>query len=377
VSGPPEIVLFLGRLHPLLVHLPIGLILLLALLELASRWPRFARAHDSVGFILTLAVPLSLGTALCGWLLSLGGGYENSLLRWHQWTGIGTAAACALAGLLYRLEARRVYRVCLFATTGGLVAASHFGGSLTHGRDYLTRYAPAPLRALLGGPAKTQAPQAKKTDAAALPVFSGIIKPFLDKDCVECHGPEKAKGGLRMDSLPGLIKGGKSGLALVPGKTAESELLRRLRLPSPDEDHMPPEGKAQPTADEIALIEWWIGAGAPGETNLGALKPPARILQALAARTGTPPPPIKLLAPKPLETLLPSLAQLSDQLHIVVGPLSQRELWLQCNASVAGTNSATQTWRNSHRWPPTSAGWTSQARGSPMPPSPRWASLPT
>ena len=94
MSGPSDISLFFGRLHPLLVHLPIGLIVLLALLEVLARSHRFKQANANAGLILALAVPASLVSVLCGWLLSLGGGYPDSLLQWHKWTGIATAAAC-------------------------------------------------------------------------------------------------------------------------------------------------------------------------------------------------------------------------------------------------------------------------------------------
>ena len=74
MNPPPEIVLFFGRMHPLLVHLPIGLMLLLALLEWMSRWPRFKQANAGVGVILLVTVPAAVLTALFGWMLSRGGG---------------------------------------------------------------------------------------------------------------------------------------------------------------------------------------------------------------------------------------------------------------------------------------------------------------
>src|SRR5580765_3824261 len=137
---------FFGHLHPLLVHLPIGLIVLLAILEWLARYPRFKGANASARFILALAIPLAIFTALCGWLLSIGGTYGDRLLQLHKWTGIGTAAACAIAGLFYWLDCKRLYRFSLFSTILVLVIASHFGGSLTHGSDYLVRFAPGPLR---------------------------------------------------------------------------------------------------------------------------------------------------------------------------------------------------------------------------------------
>ena len=132
------------------------------------------------------------------------------MLQWHRWTGIGTACVCVLAALLYWLDLKRAYRWCLFGSFLALVVASHFGGSLTHGSDYLVRYAPEPLRAWLGGVALAPAP-AKPKDVQQLQVFGEVIRPVLQKDCVSCHGPEKLKGKLRLDSLEALLKGGEFG----------------------------------------------------------------------------------------------------------------------------------------------------------------------
>jgi len=200
MNAPPDIVLFFGRLHPVLVHLPIGFIVLLAALELLALFPRFAHANHSAGIILAMAAPVAVVTALCGWLLSRGGGYDTRLLWWHQWTGISTAAACLAAGFLYSTNRQRAYRWCLFSTLPLLLVASHFGGSLTHGSDYLFRYAPALLRTFLNGGAQPTPGQRDARQWPDLPVFGGIIQPVLQRDCTSCHGPEKAKAGLRLDS---------------------------------------------------------------------------------------------------------------------------------------------------------------------------------
>jgi uncharacterized membrane protein len=338
VSHSPDIVLFLGHLHPLLVHLPIGLVLLVAVLELLARSPRFKQANANTGLILALAVPAAAIAAFCGWLLSQAGGYQDKLLQWHKWTGIGTACACALASLLYRLDLKKAYRWCLFPSVGLLVLAGHFGGSLTHGSDYFVRYAPAPFRAWLGGQPKAPAPQTNHVEIAQLPAFSGIVRPVLQQNCFSCHGPEKSKGRLRLDSLEAVTKGGKSGPVIVAGKAAESELMKRMRLPVTDDDHMPPNGKPQPSSDELALVQWWIDAGAPGDKKVGELKPSARINQILAARFGAPTPAEKKIAPQPLNDALAQSANLADQQRIAITALSPKDPWLQCNASVAGTN---------------------------------------
>ena len=339
MSHPPDIILFLGHLHPLLVHLPIGLVLLVAFLELAARSTRFKHANANAGLILALTVPAAAVAALCGWLLSQAGGYQDKVLQWHKWLGISTAVACALAAVLYRFDLKKVYRWCLIPTVALLVLAGHFGGSLTHGSDYFVRYAPAPLRALLTGrPKSVPAPQTNRVEIAALPAFSGVVQPVLQQNCVSCHGPEKSKGGLRLDTVEGFLKGGKTGPSFIAGKSADSDLIKRMRLPLTDDDHMPPNGKNQPTSDDLAVLQWWIDSGAPTDKNIGQLKPSPRVTQILAAKFGAPQPVEKTVAPKPLNDVLAQSANLIDDQSIAITPLSPRDPWLQCNASVAGTN---------------------------------------
>jgi uncharacterized membrane protein/mono/diheme cytochrome c family protein len=339
VSQPPDFVLFLGHFHPLLVHLPIGLVLLMAFLELLARVPRFSQANSNNGLILALAVPAAAIAALFGWLLSQAGGYQDKLLQWHKWTGIATACACALAAILYRFDLKKAYRWCLFPCVGFLIVAGHFGGSLTHGSDYFVRYAPAPIRTLLAGTTKAKTPvQTNRVEIAQLSAFSGVIQPVLQQNCVSCHGPEKSKGGLRLDTLEGITKGGKSGPVIAAGKGAESELIKRIHLPATDDDHMPPNGKPQPSTDEVALLQWWVDAGAPGDKKIGDLKPSLKINQLLASRFGVPAPVEKKIAPRDLNDALAKAAGLSAQQSIAITALSPKEPWLQCNASIAGTN---------------------------------------
>ncbi len=263
----------------------------LAALEIAAWLPRFKNAHTSAGFILALATPLAVGTAVCGWLLSLGGGYDENLLAWHKWLGTGTAAGCIVAALLFYSGKFNAYRASLFVTVALLMATGHLGGSLTHGSDYLTRYAPWPLKQLLGGS------DGKKTSAAIsikdpqqLPVFAGVIAPIFENKCVSCHGTAKSKGGLRLDSFAALMKGGDDGIVLKPGNAAQSPVLQRTLLPAADDDHMPPHGKPQLTADEIALLKWWVDAGASQTNTVAELQPSAEIRQIISVSASSSPP---------------------------------------------------------------------------------------
>jgi uncharacterized membrane protein/YHS domain-containing protein len=344
LSGETNWWLFLGRLHPLLLHLPIGLLVLLAFLEFLSGRPRFRNVGASIGLILAAAVPLTALTALLGWLLSREGGYDQALLRWHLWSGIATAVVCLLAGVLYRLERRRAYRFCIYSALVVLAVASHFGGSLTHGKDYLARYAPKPLKYVLGGGAQPAAPAfpgapGTNTQVAAFPL---VIHPIFENSCVSCHGAEKAKGGLRLDSFAGISKGGEGGPVLVPGRSAESAMIKRILLPVQHDDHMPPDGKPQPSEDDVRLLRWWIDSGASPDKPIAELNPSVEISRILATRmpssSGSEPhgAPSPTASPQPLAAILPVVARVADEANIAISPLAAGEPWLQCNAGVVG-----------------------------------------
>lgn len=99
-------------------------------------------------------------------------------------------------------------------------------------------------------------------DAAAL--WTAKVQPLLQERCVKCHGPEKQKHGLRVDSLADLLKGGKDyGPAVIAGKADESPLIKVCLLPRDDEMAMPPEGKGKPLSpEELGWLKAWIAAGA-------------------------------------------------------------------------------------------------------------------
>jgi uncharacterized membrane protein len=273
-SSPHHLVLFFGQFHPVLVHLPIGGLVLLGILELLARFSRFKDAAQNRLLILGFVAAGSISAALCGWLLSQAGGYDPQLLQWHKWTGFAVALTCTVTFVLSWLGRPQTYRLSLLATLAVLIIASHFGASITHGRGFLTQYAPAPLRSLLQR--KAEAPVTHSTNPELLQqrVFAEAVQPILLQRCSACHGPEKQKADLRVDSLKALLRGGKSGPAFVKGKAHDSLMIHRLLLPLNDEDHMPPEGRPQPTLAEIVTLQWWIDSGTPADGQpVGAARP--------------------------------------------------------------------------------------------------------
>jgi mono/diheme cytochrome c family protein len=112
--------------------------------------------------------------------------------------------------------------------------------------------------------------------------YQDRIGPILDRHCVVCHGPEKQKAGLRLDSFAWVMKGAESGAMVLPGNAAGSELYRRITLPAGDDEVMPTDGKPLLSREEIRNVELWILGGAsatkvvaefPGAPALGRPKP--------------------------------------------------------------------------------------------------------
>ncbi len=103
-------------------------------------------------------------------------------------------------------------------------------------------------------------------------VYADIIQPIFENKCYTCHNKSKKKGGLRLDEPSFILKGGKDGEVIKPGNAEESDMMRRLLLPRNEEDHMPPKEKPQLKENEIALIHWWIGSGAPFDKKIRELE---------------------------------------------------------------------------------------------------------
>ena len=160
----------------------------------------------------------------------------------------------------------KLYRGILFFRQLRVSVAGHFGASITHGKDYLT--AALPWSADYTGPRasnfnlasfKNDTAQLTKKQMAELNVE---VRAILAHNCYKCHGAEKIKGDLRLDRKDMIFKGGKDGPVVIPGNPDESDLFRRITLPSDHKDAMPSKGKKLPDGD-IAIINYWIQKGAP------------------------------------------------------------------------------------------------------------------
>ncbi len=254
---------FVGRFHPLAVHLPIGLIVLVPVLEIAGAFRPPLR--EAAGFVLALAVVACIGTLILGYLLAYGSGDTGTTVTRHMWGGIALAIGlllCLLARPSWSAgEVPRIYPAVVACVLFTLLWTAHQGGSLTHGSTYLTQYMPAPLKrwALLGA-VNAAVPNADS-------FYAKRIHPILDANCVGCHGASKTEGGLRLDTYDMLMKGGKDGPVLLPRRAENSLLIQRVTLPANNQHFMPAEGRPPLKPDQITSIRAWIEQGASPDAN--------------------------------------------------------------------------------------------------------------
>jgi mono/diheme cytochrome c family protein/uncharacterized membrane protein len=251
---------FLGRFHPLAVHLPIGLLVLLPILEVAGA--RKPALREAAQLVLGLACVACLGSLLLGYLLAFGSGETGPALVRHLWGGIALAIglmACFLIRPEWTIGGSRLYPIVLAATLLALVWTAHQGGSIAHGENYLTAYMPSPIRSLLG----VSSAHADRVNAGTF--YAKRVHPILDAHCIGCHGPSKSQGGLRLDSYRELIKGGKDGPVVVSKDPTHSLLLQRITLPADNARVMPAEGRPLLKREDIAILRAWIEAGASPE----------------------------------------------------------------------------------------------------------------
>ena len=294
-SQPPDWILFFGHFHPLVVHLPIGFLLIAGILEIGRRWGKIGVSDSTINAVLFWSAVSATVACVFGYMLSLAGGYDAEILNDHMWQGIGVAVFSWVAWAVKSdwLGDRIPFGSGLYLPALGLslvllMAAGHHGGALTHGSDYLTQYTPEPFRTLAGIPPHQAAVAIKPiTDVNQAVVYEQIVNPILQSRCVQCHNPEKSKGDLRFDTAEMLKKGGEDGPVFVAGKGTESEMVKRCLLPEDDDDHMPPKGKTQLTEGQMALLTWWIDQGASFDKKVSELKVNDAIRPVLASLSGS------------------------------------------------------------------------------------------
>lgn len=282
----------LGKLHPLVVHFPIALLIVFAIWDTIER----KKAHTWTGLILLATGALSaIASVLFGFILEDGGGYEHQLIEDHEHFGLALAVSSTILSLVYGYRLiKKLPKVSYFYLPMNLTIliclsmAGHYGGELTRGRGYLSLQDFKPAEVLQVDS------NSRPLDVKTALVYQDLVQPILKKRCVQCHNPGNAKGGLDMSSFNALVKrGGKDGLVVAPGSADGSMIIQRALLPDTHRLRMPTGGAQTFTSNELAVIKWWLNSGASDTARLAHASPPAEVNAALQAMI----PPTDLLSP--------------------------------------------------------------------------------
>ena len=355
-----------GRSHPLLVHFPVALLVVAAASELGGLWRRSPEVGAMARGLVWFALPATFAAAFAGWTMSERDPVSRAMastLEWHRWTGVGVLALTVLCVLLRQKTS--AFRGALFCGAIGVGVTGHLGGTMSWGDGYLlepiqswraanARTEPAPesvaglentpavpirpaAGVLLGGPSSLDVseetkPRLKDPEAESTPIkmeFVKDIQPILERYCVECHGPRKKKGGLRLEPIDAAFPTGDEDFwTMLPGDGESSLLVQRMLLPRDDDEAMPPKGDAVP-ADEIQKVITWINAGAHG--------PGLEHIKRAATKAGDERrlDPLGVLEPTEAEQALidTAVAALRDR-GVVVQAVAQRHYGLEVNLSL-------------------------------------------
>ncbi len=260
---------FLGRFHPVLVHLPIGFLLLAIIFEWLQKRKEAASYQGLVSMGWFLGALSAVLAAFVGWLLANSGDYPETELFWHRWLGVGLAII-ATAGWWIKRKPGNYSKVLHNLLSVGivliLILEGHLGGNITHGEDYLVEYAPEPLKGLFAK-ADDGTGYAKLNEVDTVRIYPQMVYPILEAKCVSCHNNEEQRGGLNIEDLSAFLEGGDNGPVIAAGNPVESELFKRVTLSPSSEKYMPPRGEPL-SYNEIQVLEWWIAEGGDPEKVL-------------------------------------------------------------------------------------------------------------
>ena len=254
-----ELLDFLGSLHPLIVHLPIGIVLLTIAIDVFMR-----NKNNSVQRVITMGWFFSffsgLLAAIFGWFLGDNGYYLESQINIHKWSGIAFVSICFILWLLRYTNFRfskSFNRSVNLTSIILLMITGHFGGEMTHGQNYLFENLPYTKKKI----SVTTLSESKRSNNDSLFVYEDLIHPVMEEKCIACHNQNLASGGLNMSSIESMIKGGNSGAGIQNGNPFESLIYKRVSFPHDHPKFMPPTGVPL-SYDQIATLEWWIDNGA-------------------------------------------------------------------------------------------------------------------
>ena len=266
-----------GNLHPLILHLPIGIVTVILLMDVFG-FLSFGRWKPQTTALLFFAVCTAALTNIAGFIWYKLDYTPSEELDDHMWAGLIFSAILTFAFIAklwsnHQRSRNPLAFILLVLSAVAMGYGAHIGGVRLHGDPFDPLYG------------KGDADDSKLTTSTK-PVeerlaYEEVVVPILQAKCYDCHSEgKKKKGGLHMNTIALLEEGGEEGPALVPGNLEESWMIKTIHLPMDDDYHMPPEKKPQLEAHEIQILEWWVKNMAPTGKTLTEAKAPAEILEA-------------------------------------------------------------------------------------------------
>jgi hypothetical protein len=168
--------------------------------------------ESACNILLWFSVISIIPTLFLGFLLGSTGSYDDELLNSHKWLGWFTALVCVWMVVIrekksistpYKVSS--FYKIFLFVNVLLLTLAGHYGGYLTHGEDYLTKYMPIAMKKIIGLEKDNleyivinEEVDANSDEAL---YYENTIRPIIKTYCFECHNDDKQKGDMRLDTL--------------------------------------------------------------------------------------------------------------------------------------------------------------------------------
>lgn len=277
-SALEKTALVFGKLHVVVVHFPIALLVIASILELVS-WIK-KNPNPTAYILLRLGAISAVFAIIFGFLNAefqeFYGELEDAFVN-HRNTGILVGVVAVAALFLGSSEEKRLkkpYRVLTILAGLPVIVTAHYGGKLVHGVDYYYEaFKDTPFESFFAGsktPTTINDPVAISKLEEFFPSlmekvsFETQIRPIFQENCGNCHLGGKDKGDYKMDSLELLLKGGKSGVpAVIPGKSKDSYLIHLVAALNPSKV-MPNKGRRL-TAEEVSVLRAWIDQGAKWE----------------------------------------------------------------------------------------------------------------
>ena len=266
-----EAIFFLGRFHPLLVHLPIGFLILAILIEIYCSIFKIRINQSIINFTWFVAFFSSVLTTILGLLIAETGHYIDENLFMHKIFGLSLTGITFISWFLRLSIFSNLFSSSLKTLSNVIVVVlltltGHYGGNLTHGETYLVDYAPEQIKELVVNKNKNI-----ELEIDSVKIYNDLIQPIFNQKCVSCHNKEISRGNLNMDSYSNLLKGGSSGNPINKSDPRKSLLIKRITMPTSELKYMPPDGEPV-SFDEIKTLIWWINNFDKSNQNLASLK---------------------------------------------------------------------------------------------------------